>query len=175
MWLFFAATSSLGSGSGSRSRLYGSSSKTSSFLASLNPARWGRTDRHLHKVCICFGVVKKITLLYTLLKNLYNLSSAIQNCAFPYERMYYKFDLTSMYDWWFYFSQFMMFKKKLIMKRATSVLWVSHLVIKGYRAGIESLCYLPTGWSEMYGAKINKSLHVSSSVIIFKINLSYSS
>uniref|UniRef100_A0A1B6I391 E3 ubiquitin-protein ligase n=1 Tax=Homalodisca liturata TaxID=320908 RepID=A0A1B6I391_9HEMI len=46
--LFSKATSSLGSGS--RSRLYGSSSsKTSSFLASLNPARWGRTDRHLHK------------------------------------------------------------------------------------------------------------------------------
>lgn len=45
-----------------------------------------------------FGVVKKITLLYTLLKKPYNLSSAIQNCAFPYERMYYKFDLTSMND-----------------------------------------------------------------------------
>lgn len=144
MWLFCAATSSLGSGSGSRSRLYGSSSKTSSFLASLNPARWGRTDRHLHKVCtvFVFGVVKKISLLYTLLKKPYNLTSAIQNCAFLYERKCYKFDLTSMYDWWFYFSQFMMFKKMLIMKRATSVLWDSHLVSKGYRAGIESLCYL---------------------------------
>lgn len=39
---------SSGSGSSSRSR-FGSSSKTSSFLASLNPARWGRTSSsHSH-------------------------------------------------------------------------------------------------------------------------------
>uniref|UniRef100_A0A1B6CDK3 E3 ubiquitin-protein ligase n=1 Tax=Clastoptera arizonana TaxID=38151 RepID=A0A1B6CDK3_9HEMI len=51
---FFSKAANLGSGSrgnsGSRSRLYGSSSsKTSSFLASLNPARWGRNDRHINK------------------------------------------------------------------------------------------------------------------------------
>lgn len=62
--LFSKATSSLGSGSSSRSRLYGSSGKTSSFLASLNPARWGRADRHVHKVlCSVHHIVTKMCLI----------------------------------------------------------------------------------------------------------------
>lgn len=50
--LFSKAASSLGTSSrasNTRSRLSGSASKTSSFLASLNPARWGRAERHMHK------------------------------------------------------------------------------------------------------------------------------
>lgn len=54
-----------------RSRLAGASSKTSSFLASLNPARWGRSsvpvpapnERHFFKVILCCFFYKLVITL----------------------------------------------------------------------------------------------------------------